>query len=588
MDLNFETVTFRNFKAFGSYTVALKPYNILVGPNNAGKSTILSSFRILSEALRRAQHRNPELVESCTGKVKGYPVLLGDVPISRENVFHNYDKQDGASIEFFLTNKSKLKLEFPEQGVCSMTVDHPKYNIANKTLFNQHFPLAVGTVPVLGPVEDHEPLYQKEAAREALLSHRASRNFRNIWHHFGDDFEMFSGLIKETWPSMEVQRPEYDYESNALKMYCLENRRSREIFWMGFGFQVWCQLLTYIVQNKDSTIIVIDEPGIYLHSSLQRQLVSVLHRVGPRVVIATHSTEIITEAESGELVLIDKNRSHSKRVFDMKHCEGIFALLGSSHNPIMTQVARTRRVLFVEGGDFGLLARFSRKLGHERIANQADFAVVPAGGFRPAAVKDFLRGVETAIGHKLLAAVVFDRDYRRDQEVDKVRTEIQEFALFCLVHPVKEIENYLLVASALFRLVKRKVAERDRIQADKVSIEAVKGILDAACDEFKHKVLGQFVSECEKEQSGKHVHKATLTEQVSREVDARWKRLEDKLDVVPGKEVLSKVNARFQEEWQVSVTAASIVETLQEGEIRSGLIDIISKIDAFSKREVPE
>ena len=54
----------------------------------------------------------------------------------------------------------------------------------------RHFPLGpalgqccggnvdVAFVPVLGPVDHNEKLFEKEAARLALLSHGASRNFR--------------------------------------------------------------------------------------------------------------------------------------------------------------------------------------------------------------------------------------------------------------------------------------------------------------------------------------------------------------------------------------------------------------------------
>ena len=52
------SVTFRNFKALRDYSVSLHPMNVLVGPNNSGKSTILSAFRVLEQALRTA---NPSL-----------------------------------------------------------------------------------------------------------------------------------------------------------------------------------------------------------------------------------------------------------------------------------------------------------------------------------------------------------------------------------------------------------------------------------------------------------------------------------------------------------------------------------------------
>ena len=51
---NFVRVDFNRFKAFETFTLHLRHFNILVGPNNAGKSTILTAFRILAAAMRKA------------------------------------------------------------------------------------------------------------------------------------------------------------------------------------------------------------------------------------------------------------------------------------------------------------------------------------------------------------------------------------------------------------------------------------------------------------------------------------------------------------------------------------------------------
>jgi predicted ATP-dependent endonuclease of OLD family len=80
---------------------------------------------------------------------------------------------------------------------------------------------------------------------------------------------------------MQIQPPELiDIKNQILAMFCLERRMTRELYWAGFGFQVWCQLLTHVVRAAESTIFVIDEPEIYLHADLQRQLVSIARELG--------------------------------------------------------------------------------------------------------------------------------------------------------------------------------------------------------------------------------------------------------------------------------------------------------------------
>jgi uncharacterized protein (DUF2344 family) len=52
-------------------------------------------------------------------------------------------------------------------------------------------------------------------------------------------------------------------------------------------------------------------------------------------------------------------------------------------NPTLTQLAKTRRVVFVEGLDFQFLSPLARVRGMQRLANRSDFAVVQTEGFNP-------------------------------------------------------------------------------------------------------------------------------------------------------------------------------------------------------------
>jgi hypothetical protein len=67
---------------------------------------------------------------------------------------------------------------------------------------------------------------------------------------------------------MDIKKPEVDASHNKplLHMFCPEERIDREIFWAGFGFQVWCQMLTFMVINRTASLFIIDEPDIYPHS----------------------------------------------------------------------------------------------------------------------------------------------------------------------------------------------------------------------------------------------------------------------------------------------------------------------------------
>lgn len=116
----FTEVEFHRFKAFQHYRIRLKEFNILVGPNNAGKSTILTAFRILASSLRRANARKATIVQSLEGQAHGHHVDLANISVADENIFHNYDNSEDAYVRFHLSNGNSLMLFFPSTGGCAL------------------------------------------------------------------------------------------------------------------------------------------------------------------------------------------------------------------------------------------------------------------------------------------------------------------------------------------------------------------------------------------------------------------------------------------------------------------------------------
>ena len=590
--LRISSIRFRNYKAFDDFTVSLSAFNVLVGPNNAGKSTVLGAVRILSEGIRRARTKSPNLMDGPKGRdVKAYPIVLQGLPVSTENVFHNYNESAPATVEFRLLNGGALSLFFPAQGECYLAVEGP-WPVRSASDFRRHYEVDIAFVPTLGPVEHNEKLYQKEAALMALLSHGASRNFRNIWYHFPAGFEEFRRTIQQTWPGMDIQPPELmpGNEKPVLYMFCPEERFPREIFWAGFGFQVWCQMLTFILQGKEASLLVIDEPDIYLHSDLQRQLVSLLKELGPAVIVATHSAEIIAEVEPQALLNINKRFRSARHVRDSRELQQIFEVLGSNLNPTLTQLAKTRRVVFVEGKDFQILSRFARRLGLEAVANRSDFAVVPVHGFNPQKVKDFALGMEATLGAKLLKFAIFDRDYRCDGEVAKIREDLSSFCLDVVVHGRKELENFLLEPAVIAKAIAKRLADMARRGSAPSFNEDTSALLMRLSEGMKNQVQARLVAARQQfertVQSG--LHAVSIAEAAMTEFDEKWRNLESRMRLVPGKELLSELNTYLQGSVKVAVSPSALVESFTRDEIPPELAELLAKLDGLRKAEIPE
>lgn len=583
---HYNEVKFENFKAFSAFTLKLRDFNILVGPNNAGKSTIVAAFRILAAGLRRANARKAILFQGPSGPTLGHRVELDALSVAGENVFFNYDDSSAASVRFTLSNGHSLILYFPEQDTCYLIPDAQGHRCETPSQFRNVFQCPIGFVPVLGPVDHDEQLYNEETARLALFNYRAARNFRNIWYHFPERFSEFQEAIRATWPGMDVKKPEIDTSGNKplLKMYCPEDRIDREIVWSGFGFQVWCQMLTHLIQSREVSIFLIDEPDIYLHSDLQRQLIGLLRSLGPDILIATHSTEIVTEAEPEEIVLINKKKRSAKRISNQSDVEAVFRDLGSNVNPILTQLAKTRKALFVEGLDFQIISKFARKIQAMRVANRSSFAVIPMEGFNPDRARNLKEGIELTLGAKIKSAAILDRDYRSTAECNSIISEAEDFCQFVRIHERKEIENFLLVPSALDRAIQQRIADREK-RTGKVceTPQSASEILTAFASAQRSYVMSRNVAlwvRYQKE-SGSKKHPDLLTEEAINWFEAEWARPGTSLCLIPGKDALSALNKAVQEQCAVSIAPSGIITAMNQHEVPSEMASLIEAIDVF-------
>lgn len=582
------SVEFTNFKAFKKFTVNLRAFNILVGPNNAGKSTILSAFRILAAGIRRAEARSAMMIKGPGGPTLAHKIDLSQISVAGENVFYNYDDSDPASIKFQLSDGKQISLYFPDSESCYMIPDTGGKQCQSPSEFRTQFKCPIDFVPILGPVDQYENLFQEEAARLALFNYGAARNFRNIWYHYPDKFDRFRELVRATWPGMDITRPEIDrsHEKPRVFVYCPEERKPREIFWSGFGFQVWVQMLTHIIQSSDVSLFLIDEPDIYLHSDLQRQLVSMLRSLGPDILIATHSTEIITEAETDEIVIINKNKTKSFRIKNPGQLEAVFSSLGSNLNPILTQLAKTRRALFVEGKDFQLLSKFARKLGFPTVANRSSFSVVPMEGFNPERAKNIKEGMEMTLGLSVMAAAVLDRDYRSESECANISENSVDFLDFTHIHGRKEIENFLLVPSAIDRALRVRLADRAKREGvPAMQPEPIESIIQTFARDQKAYVAGQHLTMYRRYARSQNpaIHEESVTQEAYRWFENAWSDQEGIVKLLPGKETLTHLNRFIQEKYHVSITATAIIDSMTVEEIPKEMKDLIIKIDLFAK-----
>lgn len=452
--------------------------------------------------------------------------------------------------------------------------------------FRSAFPIAVQVVPVLGPLEHNESCVSEDTVRESLNTHRASRHFRNYWYYSTENWEEFSKMVSSTWPGMVIKRPEIDIGSRQLSMFVSEDRIDREVYWAGFGFQIWCQLLTHISRVSESTLFAIDEPEIYLHPDVQRQLLTILRRLPCDVLLATHSVEIIGEADPSELLLVHKGKQSAQRLRDVEEVQLALASIGSAQNITLTHLARTKKIVFVEGdNDFKTLRRFAKVLGFDELSTGNGITPFESGGVSSwQKIKSFAWGVRQTVDKSIKILAIYNRDCYCDEQMLEIESELKKELVDAQILFRKEMENYLLDIDVLQRVFERQLEAKSKRAG--ISIVAAKGIekyLVEITDSVRLDAKSQYVAKKLefRKRSGRHM--ITASEQASREFEESWGDIRKRMSIVPGKQVLRSLRDAVQKDLGVNITDIQIIEGYRESEIPADMKSLIARLDVFRK-----
>lgn len=205
-----------NYKGFENHTISLRRTNVLVGANNAGKSTALGALRLIVAMLPQARRIAPSGMGEVEGRpTRGWPITAAAVEASAfsdENIRHDFRLKE-TRIE--VTTNTGVRLvaswanmedydadEAPPAGMYFVFPPDggPMMNLraaAQKLVPN------VAVVPTLTPLEDRESYVGDETLRRHMTGRKASRYFRNaLWRLDVEEWRDFTSYVYERTPEL--------------------------------------------------------------------------------------------------------------------------------------------------------------------------------------------------------------------------------------------------------------------------------------------------------------------------------------------------------------------------------------------------
>jgi hypothetical protein len=503
------------------------------------------------------------------------------IPIA--NATTNYSDED-ATVTITHENAVRLVIKLhPERSVRAFLVSEGRIPSTPQAFFKA-FPLNLVVIPTLSPLEENEPYVTEETVRRNEITRLASRNFRNIWLRAdSSSFDEFRSLVEDSWPGVSLRKPEVVVGPKSIvQMFYEEKRMQREVYWSGFGFQAWIQMIYHLVRGSIQSVLVLDEPDVYLHPDLQKRLYRLIEKRFGQSFVATHSTEILNEAHPGNVLLVKRGARSAQRVASQEGYRQVYSYLGSSENADFARIARAKRIVFFEGKDRRIVRRLAAKAGlSDGALDDPDTVYLQAGGYEQwRRVKEVGWTLHNVFDLSVKVAAIFDRDYRPQEEMESFAEGMCSPQLLCVVLSRKEIENYVLELPVLLRAIKGRMNSRGLSVTDNVIKEIIDGIRDRMRDETRTNIGNSFVSY--RQRLDPDTDPIDAREDALSDFDAAWSVSTDqKLKIVSGKYFLSMLSASLQAQFGTSLTVNQIADEFGRHEIPAELIDILRRVETF-------
>jgi predicted ATPase len=560
-------IRLQNFRGFDDHVVPFLPTTIVVGQNNAGKSTIVEALRLISLAIAYAKSRSyvPRrwTISRHARTAKTLAPTLLSLEINTDSVFHRYGDPPSIITAFFASG-ARIEIYI-----------HRNEIIADFSARSQDDLAYVSILPQVAPVAREERVLNADYVRSALSSFLAPLHFRNQIHLLAEHFESFRRIAEETWHHLRVAAPEVIVESIGklrLSLMITDGDFTAEVAWMGHGLQMWLQTMWFLARVSGHETVILDEPDVYMHADLQRRLIRFLKSRHKQIIVATHSAEIMAEVEADEILVVRKEEPQSRFAPSLPAAQEVLHSLGSVHNLQLARLVTARRYVFVEGDDIAVLKRFQDTI-FPNSTIPLDTISIPIAGWGgwnyAVGTAQFLS--KTA-GASLTRYCILDSDYHTSAEISDRLKDAAQRNIQLHVWKKKEIENYLLVPSAICRFIQSKRPRRR--PTEKEIVEKI----DSIAKSLRTVVRDAIGTEIQN-QNRKLTFSAASREAEER-INPAWKSRASRWGIISGKEAFAQLSGWSKATFNVSFSTVNIAREILGEELDPEIQNLLTCIES--------
>lgn len=489
-------LTVRNFKSIGEQTYDFTKFDLLIGRNNCGKSTVLQALAIWQFCI-------DEFHRSNRGGSKGIQIILPNftaLPVPEFNLLWK-DRTDrrwlpaekGKTQQYILID---IIVEWQDKDGNSQSFEVQLRYSSQQTIYaipsdgwnrfrdleKQKLLPVIAYVPPFSGLDPTEEWRDDGPIRKQIGQAQPGSVLRNLLlrvcppperddagrkpkgYKFPQEWVEIQEVAKR-WFSVELKPPKYEkgIDTQILCEY-VQHNESFDIISGGSGFHQTLTLLAFLYGYKPTTILL-DEPDAHLHVNLQREILDYFKRKSTeknvQFLIATHAEEFAKGVDASQIVSL---LSHMpKRV---ESTPEILRAMADVSNTELAQLWDSPIVLYVEGeSDERVLRAWAKTCDAEEAISKVCFRVM--GGGTKQQMKDNADNHFNALQQIIPGVqriVLFDYDDRATYHPEPDNPVLFEWGR-------KNIENYLLVSDAWVKAAFRALGlESDSLFAEPLRV----------------------------------------------------------------------------------------------------------------------
>ncbi|WP_289054035.1 ATP-dependent nuclease [Carboxylicivirga marina] len=429
MSHRLSSVSIENFKSIQEIEFELSDYTPLVGYNNAGKSNIIEAIKWV---LRKSSLKQTDFNNSVN------PVVISAIIDGiDDDILDNITDSHRQRIEPFLDNErlnirrtqlapnataAQIRLEVLNPADGQWQLNPAGIDNAIKDLFPE--PIHIGAMEnseedvsksksgttigkllaeIIGPVEQQygDQLRNVLTGLKDVLDADGVNRAPELNQFDQDVNTKLDAFFPDINVKVHVPTPEIKevFTKGTIKVYENQNANGTDVSALGHGAQrsIQMALVRHLAdlkiaanENTTTTLLLIDEPELYLHPQaieILRNSLKVLSTQGYQVLFSTHSPFMVTQKDIAHTLLIRKNEvagTHKRNSLktaipqieqNAQHQLTLMFALSNSSNILFSE-----RVILAEGKTENRLVPFLIEVISGRTLGLNKCALVSQGG----------------------------------------------------------------------------------------------------------------------------------------------------------------------------------------------------------------